>query len=134
MDPIISLKDITKTYRGVPAVKNVDFDLRRGEIHALLGENGAGKSTLTKIIAGAVDATSGTMFHHGKQVHYANPHEALDAGIAMVFQETSLVPSMTVDLAVSGFALQGYEERFLFLLLPGAASAGDWIVAASSPG
>ncbi|MBZ9992071.1 sugar ABC transporter ATP-binding protein [Mesorhizobium sp. BH1-1-5] len=96
MEPIVRLEDVTKTYRGVPAVKNVSFDLRKGEIHALLGENGAGKSTLTKIIAGVVDATSGKMFHKGVETAYASPHAALEAGIAMVFQETSLVPSMTV--------------------------------------
>ncbi|RWA87051.1 sugar ABC transporter ATP-binding protein [Mesorhizobium sp.] len=96
MDPIVRLENVTKTYRGVPAVKNVTFDLRKGEIHALLGENGAGKSTLTKIIAGVVDATSGKMFHKGVERTYASPHAALEAGIAMVFQETSLVPSMTV--------------------------------------
>ncbi|CDX33145.1 ABC transporter ATP-binding protein [Mesorhizobium sp. LCM 4577] len=96
MEPIVRLEDVTKTYRGVPAVKNVTFDLRKGEIHALLGENGAGKSTLTKIIAGVVDATSGRMFHKGVETAYASPHAALEAGIAMVFQETSLVPSMTV--------------------------------------
>jgi simple sugar transport system ATP-binding protein len=96
LEPIIRLEGVSKTYRGVPAVTNVDFDLRKGEIHALLGENGAGKSTLTKIISGAVEASSGRMFHHGREVHYASPHEALKAGIAMVFQETSLVPSMTV--------------------------------------
>ncbi|RWL86413.1 MAG: sugar ABC transporter ATP-binding protein [Mesorhizobium sp.] len=96
MEPIVRLQNVTKTYRGVPAVKNVTFDLRKGEIHALLGENGAGKSTLTKIIAGVVDATSGKMFHKGVETAYASPHAALEAGIAMVFQETSLVPSMTV--------------------------------------
>ncbi|WP_136621400.1 MULTISPECIES: sugar ABC transporter ATP-binding protein [Mesorhizobium] len=96
MEPIVRLENVTKTYRGVPAVKNVSFDLRKGEIHALLGENGAGKSTLTKIIAGVVDATSGKMFHNGREIAYASPHAALEAGIAMVFQETSLVPSMTV--------------------------------------
>ncbi|TIO75720.1 MAG: sugar ABC transporter ATP-binding protein [Mesorhizobium sp.] len=96
MDPIVRLENVTKTYRGVPAVKNVSFDLRKGEIHALLGENGAGKSTLTKIVAGVVDATSGKMFHKGVETAYASPHAALEAGIAMVFQETSLVPSMTV--------------------------------------
>ncbi|MFB9978662.1 sugar ABC transporter ATP-binding protein [Mesorhizobium kowhaii] len=96
MEPIVRLENVTKTYRGVPAVKNVSFDLRKGEIHALLGENGAGKSTLTKIIAGVVDATSGKMFHKGQEIAYVSPHAALEAGIAMVFQETSLVPSMTV--------------------------------------
>lgn len=96
MEPIIRLENVTKNYRGVPAVKNVSFELRKGEIHALLGENGAGKSTLTKIIAGVVDATSGKMFHKGREIAYASPHAALGAGIAMVFQETSLVPSMTV--------------------------------------
>jgi simple sugar transport system ATP-binding protein len=96
METIVRLESVTKTYRGVPAVKNVSFDLRKGEIHALLGENGAGKSTLTKIIAGVVDATSGKMFHKGQEIAYASPHAALEAGIAMVFQETSLVPSMTV--------------------------------------
>jgi ABC-type sugar transport system ATPase subunit len=93
---IVHLENITKEYRGVPAVKNVTFELRKGEIHALLGENGAGKSTLTKIIAGVVERTSGVMLHHGKEVSYGSPNAALDAGIAMVFQETSLVPSMTV--------------------------------------
>lgn len=96
MDPIIEMRQITKAYRGVPAVKNIDFDLHRGEIHALLGENGAGKSTLTKVIAGVVEATSGEMCYRGRVVKFASPNEALQAGIAMVFQETSLVPSMTV--------------------------------------
>ncbi|RAZ90767.1 sugar ABC transporter ATP-binding protein [Mesorhizobium hawassense] len=96
MEPIVRLENVTKNYRGVPAVKNVSFELRKGEVHALLGENGAGKSTLTKIIAGVVDATSGKMFHKGVETAYASPHAALEAGIAMVFQETSLVPSMTV--------------------------------------
>jgi simple sugar transport system ATP-binding protein len=96
MQPIVEMRKITKAYRGVPAVREVDFDLRRGEIHALLGENGAGKSTLTKVLAGVVEATSGSMLFRGKQVSYATPFEALNDGIAMVFQETSLVPSMTV--------------------------------------
>jgi simple sugar transport system ATP-binding protein len=96
MDAIVEMRKVTKAYRGVPAVREVDFDLRKGEIHALLGENGAGKSTLTKVMAGVVTATSGTMLWHGKEVIFSSPFEALEQGIAMVFQETSLVPSMTV--------------------------------------
>src|SRR4051794_7713505 len=96
MNVVIRMEEVTKSYRGVPAVRKVDFDLRKGEIHALLGENGAGKSTLTKIIAGVVEPTSGRILHRDKEVKFASPAEALREGIAMVFQETSLVPSMTV--------------------------------------
>ena len=79
-----------------PAIDKVDFDLREGEIHALVGENGAGKSTLTKVMAGVVTLTSGTMAIAGKEVAPRTPLEARNLGIAMVFQENSLVPSMTV--------------------------------------
>lgn len=96
MTAIIQMRQITKAYRGVPAVKDVDFTLEEGEIHALLGENGAGKSTLTKVMAGVVQATSGSMIYQGREVSYQTPYQALEDGIAMVFQETSLVPSMTV--------------------------------------
>ncbi len=96
MEPIVEMRKITKAYRGAPAVREVDFILRKGEIHALLGENGAGKSTLTKIMAGAIPTTSGTMLYRGQEVAFISPFQALDSGIAMVFQETSLVPSMTV--------------------------------------
>ena len=80
----------------MPAIDGVDFDLRRGEIHALVGENGAGKSTLTKVMAGVVTLTSGTMTVDGADVAPKTPLEARNLGIAMVFQENSLVPSMTV--------------------------------------
>lgn len=96
MKPIIKMECITKSYKGVPAIKEIDFDLRKAEIHALLGENGAGKSTLTKVMAGAVEANAGKMIFNGRKVSFTSPHEALNEGIAMVFQETSLVPSMTV--------------------------------------
>jgi simple sugar transport system ATP-binding protein len=96
MQPVIEMRNITKTYRGVPAVRKVDFTLMKGEIHALLGENGAGKSTLTKIIAGVVERSEGEMYHNGVEASFATPFQALENGIAMVFQETSLVPSMTV--------------------------------------
>ena len=75
--PLIEMQKITKSYRGVPAVREVDFDLMKGEIHALLGENGAGKTTLTKVMAGVVDATSGRMLYRGREVSYGSPYEAL---------------------------------------------------------
>jgi simple sugar transport system ATP-binding protein len=95
-DVVLELRQATKKYAGVPAIENVNFQLERGEIHALLGENGAGKSTLTKVMAGVVPLTSGQMLVEGKEVNLRTPLEALHQGIAMVFQETSLVPSMTV--------------------------------------
>lgn len=96
MSAIVELLNATKEYRGVPAVKDVSFSLHRGEVHALLGENGAGKSTLTKMIAGVVEPTSGEVRIDGEKVSLASPSDALQRGIAMVYQETSLVPSLTV--------------------------------------
>jgi simple sugar transport system ATP-binding protein len=96
MSAIIEMRGITKEYRGGPAVRNVSFTLESGEIHALVGENGAGKSTLTKIMAGVTQATSGEMLVDGKAANYGTPAEAMAGGVTMVFQENSLVPSMTV--------------------------------------
>ncbi|MBX3578390.1 MAG: sugar ABC transporter ATP-binding protein [Rhizobiaceae bacterium] len=96
MTPILELRNGTKEYRGVPAVQDVTFTLHRGEVHALLGENGAGKSTLTKMLAGVVQPTSGEVLIDGRPVDLPTPSEALKRGIAMVYQETSLVPSLTV--------------------------------------
>lgn len=96
MDVIFEMRGLTKLYGRAPAVEEVDLTLRTGEVHALLGENGAGKSTLTKMMAGVVTPTTGAMFLDGKELNLKTPAEAGAAGIAMVFQETSLVPSMTV--------------------------------------
>ena len=92
----LELRQATKKYAGVPAIEEVDFTLRRGEIHALLGENGAGKSTLTKVMAGVVPLSSGQMLVDGRPLQLRTPLQARHEGIAMVFQETSLVPTMTV--------------------------------------
>jgi simple sugar transport system ATP-binding protein len=96
MAVILQMKRMTKEYKGVPVLKNVDFDLEEREIHALVGENGAGKSTLTKILAGAVAPTEGEILLDGKPVRINHPTDGIAHGIAMVFQETSLVPSLTV--------------------------------------
>ncbi len=95
-DIVLELRAATKKYAGVPAIEDVSFTLRRGEIHALLGENGAGKSTLTKVMAGVVPLSGGQMLVEGQPVELRTPLEARHRGIAMVFQETSLVPTMTV--------------------------------------
>jgi ABC-type sugar transport system ATPase subunit len=100
-DIILSLRNATKLYAGVAAIENVDFELRRGEIHALVGENGAGKSTLTKVMAGVVTLTSGTMQVDGVDAAPRTPLEARHLGIAMVFQENSLVPTCNRSISTS---------------------------------
>lgn len=96
MTVLLETKAITKSYHGNIAVNAVDFDLKPGEVHALLGENGAGKSTLSKLLAGVVEPSSGKLILNEKEIQFSGPADALQHGIAMVFQETSLVPSMTV--------------------------------------
>ncbi len=97
MTTIVETRKLTKEYRGVPAIKAIDFELREGEIHALLGENGAGKSTLTKIIAGAEEPTAGAAAPSRR----AGPlrlalRSAARAASPWSFRRRSLVPSMTV--------------------------------------
>ena len=87
---------MTKEYHGIAAVKSVSWSVQPGEVHALVGENGAGKSTLMKMFAGVTAPTSGTLRAGGREVSFSGPRAASEAGIAMVFQETNLVPSMTV--------------------------------------
>jgi ABC-type sugar transport system ATPase subunit len=94
--PLLEMKGVGKDYRGVAALKDIDFDVRRGEVHAIVGENGAGKSTLVKILSGAVAPTAGEIRLEGQRIVIASPALARRYGIAMVYQETSLVPSMTV--------------------------------------
>ena len=92
---VLSISGGSKIYGGVHAIEGIDFDLYSGEVHALVGENGAGKSTLCKAIAGAIRLTSGIYCVDGKHVDFHSPRDALTAGICMVYQETSLVPTMT---------------------------------------
>jgi ABC-type sugar transport system ATPase subunit len=95
LEPVLRIVNGSKVYGGVHAIEDVNFDLYPGEVHALVGENGAGKSTLCKAIAGAIRLTSGDCFVDGKPVDFEQPRDALSAGICMVYQETSLVPTMT---------------------------------------
>lgn len=93
---LIQLVGATKRYRGVTAIDRVDFALRQGEVHAIVGENGAGKSTLCKVLAGVIGLDEGSLEVEGAPSRFRRPSEALEAGVAMVYQETSLVPTMTV--------------------------------------
>src|SRR5216683_869178 len=94
-EPVLKVVHGSKIYGGVHAVEDINFDLHAGEVHALVGENGAGKSTLCKAIAGAIKLTSGEYYVDGKPADFERPRDALAAGICMVYQETSLVPTMT---------------------------------------
>ncbi len=94
--PVLELRGITKQFPGVLANDHIDFDLRRGEVHALLGENGAGKSTLMSILYGLYTADSGQILMNGKPVTISAPKHAIELGIGMVHQHFMLIPVMTV--------------------------------------
>jgi ABC-type uncharacterized transport system ATPase subunit len=94
--PVLELRGITKEFPGVLANDHVDFDLRRGEVHALLGENGAGKSTLMSILYGLYTPDSGEILMNGKPVVIRSPKDAIELGIGMVHQHFMLIPVMTV--------------------------------------
>jgi ribose transport system ATP-binding protein len=94
---LLRLRGITKTFVGVRALDDVDFDLAAGEVHVLFGENGAGKSTLINIIAGALRPDRGSIELGGVGAHLGSVHEARKLGIAAVFQEFSLAPDLTVE-------------------------------------
>jgi len=97
IDPArLAMQGISKSFGGVAALRDVDFVLRQGEIHGLVGENGAGKSTLMKIIAGVHAQYLGRMTIDGREVHFRSARDALAAGIGMVHQELSVVPDLTV--------------------------------------
>lgn len=96
IDEELRLEGISKIYPGVKALKGVDLSVTRGSIHALAGQNGAGKSTLVKILSGAEIPDGGSIFLGGKQVHFRSPQDAQQAGIHTIYQELSLVPSLSV--------------------------------------
>ena len=91
-DTMLLMEHIDKTFPGVHALRDVTFEVKKGEVHVLLGENGAGKSTLMRILAGAYAKDSGRIFVRGQEVHIDSPKRALDLGIAVIYQELNLVP------------------------------------------
>ncbi|MGC8778043.1 MAG: sugar ABC transporter ATP-binding protein [Candidatus Caldatribacteriaceae bacterium] len=95
-EELLRVENVTKRFPGVLALDRVSFELRKGEIHALVGENGAGKSTLMKILSGVYQPDEGTIYYRGKPVTFHNPHEAQQSGISIIYQELNLMPHLTV--------------------------------------
>jgi len=109
-DTVLELKNITKIFPGVRALDNVDFSVKEGEIHALMGENGAGKSTLINIITGVFKQNEGKMFVNGKEVSFNSPRDAFNAGIDVVHQERNLFPTFTV---AENIMIEHYTDRMM---------------------
>ncbi len=95
-DIILTMKDIDKSFPGVHALDHVNFEVKKGEVHALMGENGAGKSTLMKVLTGIYTKDSGSIVYEGKEVEFHNTRDAQDAGIVIVHQELNMLGHLTV--------------------------------------
>lgn len=107
--PLLELRGISKTFPGVKALDDVSFAVWPGEVHMLLGENGAGKSSLMKVLCGAYQADAGEYFHEGEKVEIRSPADARRLGIAVIFQEFSLVPYL--DVAQNIFLGREFSSR-----------------------
>ena len=121
------MQNIGKSFFGVRVLFDVNFSVRRGEVHALLGENGAGKSTLTKILSAGYRKESGEIILDGKPLHTDSPRAAMDAGVSVIFQEFNLNPHATIpdDGAAAGKRLSGLVHAGK-LLQPESALRRRW--------
>lgn len=95
-EPLLQLSGINKYFPGVHALKDAQFDVRKGEVHALLGENGAGKSTMIKIISGVYKPDTGDIALDSQRVSFRNPRDAQNKGVATIYQELGLYPELSV--------------------------------------
>ncbi|MBU1319937.1 MAG: sugar ABC transporter ATP-binding protein [candidate division Zixibacteria bacterium] len=117
--PLLAALELTKSFPGVQALRDISFDLRSGEIHALVGENGAGKSTLVKILTGVHIPDNGSVMVDGTQVSFGNPLEIMRLGVKAIYQELSLVPALSVhanlflgqERTTAGIINDGNERR-----------------------
>src|SRR5215470_7328067 len=92
---LLEIRKLSKSFPGVRALDEVDFTVRHGEVHALMGENGAGKSTLIKVLTGVHPRDEGTIRLEGTEIHARSPKEAEAAGISTVYQEVNLIPHLS---------------------------------------
>jgi simple sugar transport system ATP-binding protein len=92
--PILQARGLTKRYGSVQALRGADFELRHGEVMAVVGDNGAGKSTFVNVLSGAIQPDSGEILFEGKPVHFSNPRDAADVGIGTVYQDLALAPDL----------------------------------------
>ena len=93
---LLEIRNLSKTFPGVKALESVDFTVRRGEVHALMGENGAGKSTLIKVLTGVYPRDDGTFQLDGQEINPRSPKDAEALGISTVYQEVNLIPHLSV--------------------------------------
>src|SRR5215218_10553154 len=94
-EPLVELRDASKSYGAVRALRDGNLSVRPGEVRALMGENGAGKSTLVKVLGGVVRREAGDMLVDGEPAEFHSPHDARDAGIAVIYQEPTLFPDLS---------------------------------------
>ena len=134
--PLLSLKNITRNFGAIEALKGISFDIRAGEVVALLGDNGAGKSTLVKIISGGLEATSGRMLFEGQERNFASPSDAKAAGIETVYQDLSLCTNVDVvanffmgrEIVKRRFGVPFLQEKEMYAVVEKAmANAGTKI-------
>lgn len=109
-ETILTMQGIEKSFVGVHALKSVNFDLCKGEVHALMGENGAGKSTLMKVLTGIYSKDAGVITYEGKEVNFENPKQSQDAGISIVHQELNMMNHLTVaqNIFIGREMMNGY--------------------------
>lgn len=95
-ETVLEVRQLSKRFLGVKALDKVDLEVKRGEVHSVIGENGAGKSTMMNLILGDLHRDEGTIILKGEEVHFKSPADAIAAGISMIHQEISLIPTLTV--------------------------------------
>ena len=113
-DVFLKFEHIRKQFGPVKALDDINFEIRKGEVHCLVGENGAGKSTLMKILSGAYDITSGAIYVDGKEAQIHNPAEAAALGITVVYQEMNTVDKISI---LDNMVLGSERSKFGFNLV-----------------